>query len=56
MEDRSANGRITLKMDFKEIGRKGVNWNHLAQGREKWLTLANTVTKAWVPQKAELLD
>jgi hypothetical protein len=29
-------GRIILKMDFKEIGWEGVEWIHVAQVRDRW--------------------
>jgi hypothetical protein len=32
-----------IRMDFYEIGWEGVDWIHLAQGRDQWQTLANTV-------------
>jgi hypothetical protein len=30
-------------MDLREIGRKGVDWMHLAQDRDQWRGLVNTV-------------
>jgi hypothetical protein len=30
-------------MDHKEIGCEGVDWMHMAQDREKWQALVNTV-------------
>jgi hypothetical protein len=38
-----------MKTDFKEIGWESVYWIHLAQDRDQWRTLTNTVTNAWVP-------
>jgi hypothetical protein len=35
-------GRIIL-MDLQEIGQKGVKWIHLAQDRDRWHALMNTV-------------
>jgi hypothetical protein len=32
-----------IKGDLKEIGFEGVDWIHLAQGRDKWWALVNTV-------------
>jgi hypothetical protein len=32
-------------MDFREIGWEGVDWIHLAQDREQWRVLVNTVMK-----------
>jgi hypothetical protein len=31
-------------MDLKEVGYVGVNWIHLAQVRDQWWALADTVT------------
>jgi hypothetical protein len=33
-----------IKMDFREIALKVVYWMHLAQGRDQWRALVNTVT------------
>jgi hypothetical protein len=30
-------------MDLREIGRGGMDWIHLAQNRDQWRALANTV-------------
>jgi hypothetical protein len=36
----------TIKIDLKEIGwGGGVDWIRLAQGRDKWLALVNTVVE-----------
>jgi hypothetical protein len=32
-----------IRMDFWEIGWEGVDWIHLAQDRDKWWALVNTV-------------
>jgi hypothetical protein len=32
-----------IKMDFREILREGVAWIHLAQGRNQWRALVNTI-------------
>jgi hypothetical protein len=40
LKDQSIDG---IKMDLKEIGREGVEWIHLAQDRNQWCTLVNTV-------------
>jgi hypothetical protein len=39
-------------MDLREIRREGVDWIHLAQNRDNWWALANTVMNLRVPQKA----
>jgi hypothetical protein len=42
MEDNS-------RIDLREIGWEGVDWVHLAQDRDLWLALVNTVMKLRVP-------
>jgi hypothetical protein len=37
------------RMDLREIGWEGVNWIDLAQDRDQWWTLVNTVMNLWVP-------
>jgi hypothetical protein len=32
-----------IRMDLREIGWEGVDWIFLAQGREQWQNLVNTV-------------
>jgi len=32
-----------IRMDLKEIGWEGVYWIHLAQDRDQWRALVNTV-------------
>jgi len=36
-------------MDLREIERKGVNWVHLAEDRDQWRTVVNTVMNHRVP-------
>jgi hypothetical protein len=38
-----------IKMDLREIGWGGMDWIDLAQDREKWRALVNTVLNLWVP-------
>jgi hypothetical protein len=38
-----------IKMDFKEIGWKGMDWIDLAEDREKWRELLNVVMNLGVP-------
>jgi hypothetical protein len=38
-----------IKMDFREIGRDGINWIDLSQGRDQWMALVNTVMNLRVP-------
>jgi hypothetical protein len=36
-------------MNLREIGWEGVDWIHLAQDRDQWRTVVNTVMKLRVP-------
>jgi hypothetical protein len=38
-----------IKMDAREIGFEDVDWIHLAQDRDRWRTLVNTVMNLRVP-------
>jgi hypothetical protein len=38
-----------IKMDLREIGWGGVDWIDLAQDRDQWRALVNTVMNLWVP-------
>jgi hypothetical protein len=38
-----------IKMDLREIGRIGGNWIYLAQDRDHWRALVNTVMNLRVP-------
>jgi hypothetical protein len=38
-----------IRMDFREIGWGGMDWIDLAQDRDQWRALVNTVMKLWVP-------
>jgi hypothetical protein len=38
-----------IRKDLRETGWEGVDWVHLAQDREQWQDLVNTVTNPWVP-------
>jgi hypothetical protein len=37
-----------IKMDLREIGWEGVEWIHLAQGRDRWRAAVNAVMNLWV--------
>jgi len=37
-----------IKMDLWEVGRGG-DWMELAQDRDRWQALVNTVMNLWVP-------
>jgi hypothetical protein len=39
----------SVKMDIREIGRDGVGWVDMAQDRNQWGALANTVLTLRVP-------
>jgi hypothetical protein len=43
-----------IKVDIWEIGFRGVDWIHVAQDRDRWWALVNTVMKLWVQKKAEI--
>jgi hypothetical protein len=36
-------------MDLREIGWEGVGWIHLAQDRDQWQSLVNTIMNFRVP-------
>jgi hypothetical protein len=38
-----------IKMDFREIAWDGIDWIHLAQDRDQWRSLVNTVLNVRVP-------
>jgi hypothetical protein len=38
-----------IRKDLTEIRREGVDWIHLAQDRDHWRALVNTVMNLWVP-------
>jgi hypothetical protein len=38
-----------IKMDLSEIGWEGADWMHLAQDRDQWQAVVNTVMNLWVP-------
>jgi hypothetical protein len=38
-----------IKMDFREIKWDGMDWNELAQDRDQWRALVNTVMNLRVP-------
>jgi hypothetical protein len=38
-----------IKVDLREIGWDGVDWIDMAQNRDKWRALVNTVMNLWVP-------
>jgi len=38
-----------IKMDLRDIGWENVNCVHLAQDRDQWRAVVNTVMSLWVP-------
>jgi hypothetical protein len=38
-----------IKIDLREIGRDGVDWMDMAQDRDQWRPLVNTVLNLRVP-------
>jgi hypothetical protein len=38
-----------IKIDLRETGWDGIDWIHLAQDRDQWRALVNTVMKLRVP-------
>jgi hypothetical protein len=38
-----------IMMHLREIGFGDVDWIHLAQDRDRWRALVNTVINLWVP-------
>jgi hypothetical protein len=38
-----------IKMDLRETGWGGMDWIELAQDRDQWGALVNTIMNLWVP-------
>jgi hypothetical protein len=38
-----------INMDLREIGWDGIDWIELAQDRDQWRALVNTVMNLWFP-------
>jgi hypothetical protein len=45
----AVNTLLVYKMDLREIGFGNVDWIHLAQDRDRWRALVNTVMNLRVP-------
>jgi hypothetical protein len=40
---------VNISMGLRELESEGVDWMHLAQDRDQWRALVNTVMNFWVP-------
>jgi hypothetical protein len=49
LENLDVDGKIILKRILRKMGYKGVNMMHLAQDRDQWWSLVNTVMNLGVP-------
>jgi hypothetical protein len=49
LEDLSVYGEDNIRMDLRQIVWEGVDWMQLAQDRDQWRALVNTVMKLRVP-------
>jgi len=49
LEDPGVDGRIILRLIFKEVRYEGMDWIELAQDRDRWRVLMNAVMKLRVP-------
>jgi hypothetical protein len=38
-----------MRMCVRELGWEGVDWIHLAQDRDQWRAVVNTIWNLWVP-------
>jgi hypothetical protein len=38
-----------IKMDLRNIRSSGMNWIDLAQDKDQWRALVNTVLNLWIP-------
>jgi hypothetical protein len=49
LEKRRHRWEDNIRMDVKEIGWEVVDWIHLAEDRDQWRVVVNTVMNLWVP-------
>jgi hypothetical protein len=40
---------VNIRMDLVEVGWGDVNWIGLAQDRDRWRALVNSVSNLWIP-------
>jgi len=38
-----------IRMDLRELGWEGMDWMHVAQNRDQWRALVNTIMNLWFP-------
>jgi hypothetical protein len=48
-EDPGVDGKMILEWILREMGWEGVEWIHLAQDRDQWQAVVNTVMNLRVP-------
>jgi hypothetical protein len=39
----------SIRMDLMEVWWEGLDWMHIAQGRDQWQALVNMVMNLWFP-------
>jgi hypothetical protein len=49
LEDLGIDRSVMLKLILWKMGFGGVDWIHLAQDKDWWCALVNTVMNLWVP-------
>jgi hypothetical protein len=45
-----------IRMDLIEMGWRGMDWIDLAQDRDQWRALVNTVMNLWVPKDVKIFE
>jgi len=49
LKDLGVDENIILKVDLQEVGWEGTDWNDLAQNRDSWRVLINTIMNFGFP-------
>jgi hypothetical protein len=49
LEDLGVDEEIILELILEKLDGESVDWFHLAQDRDQWRVLMNTVMNLWVP-------